>query len=183
MNDIRQSSIYFILERHLQIHTFLSNPYSAEVDACLSNPVKERRINQILIALKGLKCIQLDFKRKDATISDVCNMFVKVMAEYSSIKDRLASSARVVHNPTLEDAIVTMQCEKQDRLQVKKRVAVKRLQVHGGKTSLGTNRRRYLIERARKRRKMRGTPSFKLCVGTTFIVSTSNICECLFSLA
>lgn len=58
-----------------------------------------------------LESVQLDFQSEETTLSNVRTNFVEVIEEFTNMEERLKPERRIVHSPTLEDAIVAIQCE------------------------------------------------------------------------
>ena len=144
------------------------------------SPGDDLIIDEISEKMNDLEGIQIELQDDRATLADVRDNFDAVIARYPEMKEGLKADANIVHSADFESAIVSIQSGREGQLSQGEKDAVAKLLLPSSAffSSAGDGS---LRESARKRRKLRGSASFKLYQDTRFIVPTSNVCERFFS--
>lgn len=85
-----------------------------------------------------------------------------------------------MHDPVFENAILMLQCEKEDHLIVEQQNSLEISELDIQSSLLEDSTKLFLTDHARKRIKLKDSPSSKKHLDTRFITPTSNICEQIF---
>ncbi|ETL91034.1 hypothetical protein L917_10378 [Phytophthora nicotianae] len=80
----------------------------AAVEDLLPRPSTHRQIVQLVNKLEDLDSICVKLQLEDCTLGEVRRLFDTVMAKYPATSHHLGASARIVHLPVFEDAVVKL---------------------------------------------------------------------------
>ncbi|ETI44473.1 hypothetical protein F443_10830 [Phytophthora nicotianae P1569] len=80
----------------------------AAVEDLLPRPSTHRQIVQLVNKLEDLDSICVKLQSEDCTLGEVRRLFDTVMAKYPATSHHHGASARIVHLPVFEDAVVKL---------------------------------------------------------------------------
>ncbi len=180
----RWSSTASMLERFIQLSNNVFHDWDDD-DIPLLNNRDIRTVTKIYEQYSQLDLITKTLQSDTTTCREVRILFDAVIQEYLISRSRLASNAKIVHNPQFESALVKIQDSSIDTLTSQEVQAVEVLKISDEEqegndiddSSLS------FVQRALKRRKLSINSSRKKYLGTRFLLPHSNMCERFFSKA
>ncbi len=98
-----------MMKRYVQLRDFLPSLRSNELDTLTLNVSENRRIDALISRLDPLQSVTKALQGKDTTMNDTRAMFDAIIDHFSNASDKVSASARIVHCPKFENAIVKIQ--------------------------------------------------------------------------
>ncbi|KAG4229466.1 hypothetical protein PC116_g22206 [Phytophthora cactorum] len=95
-----------MLARYVKIRDAIN--MVAAVEDLLPRPSIHRQVVQLVNKLEALDSVCVKFQSEERTLADVRLLFDAVMAKYPATSHNLSASARIVHSPVFESAIVKL---------------------------------------------------------------------------
>ncbi|KAG3134997.1 hypothetical protein PC128_g26121 [Phytophthora cactorum] len=105
-NATRWSSTYQMLARYVKIRDAIK--MFAAVEDLLPWPSIHRQVVQLVNKLEALDSVCVKLQSEERTLADVRLLFDAVMAKYPATSHHLSASARIVHSPVFESAVVKL---------------------------------------------------------------------------
>ncbi|ETK84464.1 hypothetical protein L915_10569 [Phytophthora nicotianae] len=105
-NATRWSSTFQMLTRYVKIRDAIK--MVAAIEDLLPRPSTHRQIVQLVNKLEDLDSIRVKLQSEDCTLGEVRRLFDTVMAKYPATSHHHGASARIVHLPVFEDAVVKL---------------------------------------------------------------------------
>ncbi|KAG3046349.1 hypothetical protein PC121_g20734 [Phytophthora cactorum] len=105
-NATRWSSTYQMLARCVKIRDAIN--MVAAVEDLLPRPSIHRQVMQLVNKLEALDSVCVKLQSEERTLADVRLLFDAVMAKYPATSHHLSASARIVHSPVFESAVVKL---------------------------------------------------------------------------
>ncbi|KAG3128319.1 hypothetical protein PI126_g21456 [Phytophthora idaei] len=105
-NATRWSSTYQMLARYVKIRDAIK--MVAAVEDLLPRPSIHRQVVQLVNKLEALDSVCVKLQSEERTLADVRLLFDAVMAKYPVTSHHLSASARIVHSPVFESAVVKL---------------------------------------------------------------------------
>lgn len=186
-NRTRWSSTFHMLQQYVRMRDVLPKLKSDDIAAISLTPSENRRIDGLIQQLKPLESVTLELQRDCTTVSDARTLFDAVMHEFPDTTNRLSPSAGIVHSPVFENAVVKLQQNNSSALSSEESecvsdfeiIAATELEAYCGTDNDGLS----FAHRALKRQRIMNGSNVKKYSDTRFLLSSSNICERLFSKA
>ncbi|KAG3105667.1 hypothetical protein PI125_g13407 [Phytophthora idaei] len=105
-NTTRWSSTYIMLARYVKICDAIK--MVSAVEELLPRPSAHRQIVQLVNNLEALDSVCVELQSEDRNLGDVRLLLDAVTAKYPTTSHHLDSSARIVHSPVFESAVVKL---------------------------------------------------------------------------
>ncbi|KAF1791997.1 Ribonuclease H-like domain [Phytophthora cactorum] len=105
-NATRWSSTYQMLARYVKIRDAIN--MVAAVEDLLPRPSIHRQVVQLANKLEALDSVCVKRQSEERRLADVRLLFDAVMAKYPATSHHLSASARIVHSPVFESAVVKL---------------------------------------------------------------------------
>ncbi|POM71659.1 Hypothetical protein PHPALM_11737 [Phytophthora palmivora] len=106
VNTTRWSSTFNMLQRYVKIRDAIK--MVTAVEDLLPRPSTHRKIVQLVEKLKDLDSVCINLQKEDRTLADVRLLFDAVASKYPATANYLQPSARIIHSPVFESAVVKL---------------------------------------------------------------------------
>lgn len=180
MNATRWSSKHAMIERYFRLEEFIKEMHDVELDILLPSGRELAELKTIQNQLVEFNMITLKLQDPSISLLEVRLIFDEVISSYPSMEFHLAEDARIVKHPSFESAICKVLSQQQDLLSDEERRAVSPFVLQ--REEVVELESQTILQRALKRRRTNNDEGKKY-YDLTFIPSTSNVCERLFSAA
>ncbi|KAG2996060.1 hypothetical protein PC121_g19244 [Phytophthora cactorum] len=151
----------------------------AAVEDLLPRPSIHRQVVQLVNKLEALDSVCVKFQSEERTLADVRLLFDAVMAKYPATSHNLSASARIVHSPVFESAIVKLLSDR--ALTAEEEKSVDRFAVTDSTSNEAPRRVNFTTETLRQAKRPQHSSGIKYIDILRMIPPTSNRCERLFS--
>ncbi|KAG3235716.1 hypothetical protein PI124_g19261 [Phytophthora idaei] len=176
-NATRWSSTYQMLARYVKIRDAIK--MVAAVEDLLPRPSIHRQVVQLVNKLEALDSVCVKLQSEERTFADVRLHFDAVMAKYPATSHHLSASARIVHSPVFESAVVKLLSDR--ALTAEEEESVARFAVTDSTSNEAPRRVDFATETLRQAKRPRHSSGIKYIDILRMIPPTSNRCERLFS--
>ncbi|ETK80850.1 hypothetical protein L915_13576 [Phytophthora nicotianae] len=152
----------------------------AAMEDLLPRPSTHRQIVQLVTKLEALDSVCIKLQAEEGNLADVRLLFDAVISKYPATAHHLSASARIVHSPAFENAIVNLLSDRS--LSSDEEEAVARFAGPADlEPAVPKKKTDFATETLRQAKKPRRAAVTKYIDVLRMIPPTSNRCECHFS--
>ncbi|RLN26561.1 hypothetical protein BBJ28_00020421 [Nothophytophthora sp. Chile5] len=176
-NATRWASTFKMLARYVTIRDAIK--MVSAVEDLLPRPITHRQIVQLVSKLEDLDSVRVKLQAEDRSLTDARLLFDAVMARYPMTVEHLKPSAKIVHSPAFESAVVKLLPDQP--LARAEEEAVTRFVISATIKNKGPERVDFATATLRQAKRPRHASSTKYMDLLRMIPPTTNRCERLFS--